>query len=92
MVAALVRLRLLVLRNSLKRSVGQLVAVIIGALYGLFVLGLIVVGLFALNLAPVDLDGAGGGVVKAHDALDERRLAGPVLAEQGVEGARRHLD
>lgn len=55
MVAALVRLRLLVLRNSLKRSVGQLVAVIIGALYGLFVLGLIVVGLFALNLAPVDL-------------------------------------
>jgi ABC-2 type transport system permease protein len=54
-VAALVRLRLLVLRNSLKRSVGQLVAVIIGALYGLFVLGMVVVGLFALNFAPVDL-------------------------------------
>ena len=43
------------LRNSLKRSVGQLVAVIIGALYGLFVLGMVVVGLFALNYAPVDL-------------------------------------
>ncbi|MGA0567415.1 transporter [Rathayibacter sp. KR2-224] len=55
MVAALVRLRLLVLRNSLKRSVGQLVAVIIGALYGLFVLGMVVLGLFALNFAPVDL-------------------------------------
>ena len=55
MVAALVRLRLLVLRNSLKRSVGQLVAVIIGALYGIFVLGMVIVGLFALNLAPIDL-------------------------------------
>ncbi|NNC12154.1 transporter [Planctomonas sp. JC2975] len=55
MVAALVRLRLLVLRNSLKRSVGQLIAVIIGGLYGLFVLGMIVVGLFALNFAPTEL-------------------------------------
>lgn len=55
MVAALVRLRLLVLRNGLKRSVGQLVAVIIGALYGLFVLGMTVFGLFALGFAPVEL-------------------------------------
>ncbi|WP_022901138.1 hypothetical protein [Humibacter albus] len=55
MVAALVRLRLLVLRNSFKRSVGQLVAVILGGLYGLFVLGMIVLGLFALNFAPTEL-------------------------------------
>lgn len=55
MVAALVRLRLIVLRNSLRRSVGQLIALIIAALYGLFLLGLIILGLFALNLAPVDL-------------------------------------
>ncbi|MGN6125122.1 MAG: transporter [Humibacter sp.] len=55
MVATLVRLRLLVLRNSLKRSVGQLIAVIIGGLYGLFVLGMIVFGLFALNFAPVEV-------------------------------------
>lgn len=55
MVAALVRLRLLVLRNSLKRSIGQLIAVIIGGLYGLFVLGMVIVGLFALNLAPVEI-------------------------------------
>jgi ABC-2 type transport system permease protein len=54
-VAALVRLRLLVLRNSLKRSVGQLIAVIIGGLYGLFVLAMVILGLFALNFAPVDL-------------------------------------
>jgi ABC-2 type transport system permease protein len=54
-VAALVRLRLLVLRNGLKRSVPQLIAVIIGGLYGLFVLAMAVVGLFALNFAPVDL-------------------------------------
>jgi ABC-2 type transport system permease protein len=44
-----------VLRNSLKRSVGQLIAVVIGGLYGLFVLGTVVFGLFALNLAPADL-------------------------------------
>lgn len=55
MVAALVRLRLIVLRNSLKRSIGQLIAVILGGLYGLFVLGMVVVGLFALNFAPPEL-------------------------------------
>ncbi len=55
MVATLVRLRLLVLAGSLRRSVGQLIAVILGALYGLFVLGMAVLGLFLLNAAPVDL-------------------------------------
>ena len=32
------------------------------------------------------------GGIKSHDALDERRLAGAVLAEQRMEGARRDLD
>jgi ABC-2 type transport system permease protein len=55
MVATLVRLRFLVLRNSLKRSTWQLVAVIIGAIYGLGVLGLAVAGLIGLGFAPVEL-------------------------------------
>ncbi|GAA1441473.1 transporter [Leifsonia poae] len=55
MVATLVRLRLLVLRNSFRRSTSQLVAVIIGAVYGLGMLFAAILGLFFLNLAPVDV-------------------------------------
>lgn len=55
MVAALVRLRLLVLRNTLRRQTAQLVAVVIGAIYGLFVLVAVVIGLFLLDLAPVSV-------------------------------------
>ncbi len=55
MVAHLVRLRLLVLANTLKRSPWQLVAVIFGALYGLAVLTGVVVGLFALSAAPAQV-------------------------------------
>jgi ABC-2 type transport system permease protein len=55
MVATLVRLRLLVLRNSLKRSPWQLVAVIIGGLYGLGLLVGVLAGLIALAFAPVEL-------------------------------------
>ncbi len=44
------------------------------------------------RLLPVDQELAAVGLVEAHDAFDERRLAGAVLAEQGVERARRHLD
>lgn len=55
MVATLVRLRFQVLANTLKRSTWQLVAVIIGAVYGLGVLGLAVVGLIALGFAPVEV-------------------------------------
>ncbi|MFF1572516.1 transporter [Leifsonia sp. NPDC058292] len=54
MVATLVRLRLLVLKNSFKRSTSQLVAVIIGAIYGVGMLLAAIVALFLLNLAPVD--------------------------------------
>ncbi|MEO7015258.1 MAG: transporter [Leifsonia sp.] len=53
MVATLVRLRLLVLKNSFRRSTGQLVALIIGAGYGALMLGGVVIALFAFNLLPV---------------------------------------
>jgi ABC-2 type transport system permease protein len=52
-VATLVRLRLLVLKNSFRRSTGQLVAVIIGAVYGALTLFGIVIALFAFNLLGV---------------------------------------
>ncbi|MGN6427845.1 MAG: transporter [Leifsonia sp.] len=55
MVATLVRLRLLVLRNSFRRSTSQLVAVILGGLYGLVALVAVLGGLVALNFAPVEL-------------------------------------
>lgn len=55
MVATLVRLRLLVLRNTLRRQTAQLVVVIIGAVYGLGVLLAAVAGLFFLDLASVDV-------------------------------------
>ncbi|WP_104165631.1 transporter [Arthrobacter sp. SX1312] len=51
MVADLLKLKLLLLRNSLKRSTAQLVGVILGGLYGLGVLGTIVVGLVFLGAA-----------------------------------------
>lgn len=55
MVAHLLRLRLLVLKNTLLRSKWQLVAVIIGALYGLGILVGVVAGLIALSFAPIEL-------------------------------------
>jgi ABC-2 type transport system permease protein len=55
MVAHLLRLRLIVLGNTLKRSTGQLVAVIIGGVYGLGMLGLAVAGLIALSFAPIEI-------------------------------------
>ncbi len=55
MVTHLLRLRLLVLKNSLLRSTWQLVAVIFGALYGLGVLLGVTIGLLALSGAPVTI-------------------------------------
>ena len=52
MVATLVRLRFLLLRNQLTRSPWQLIATILGGLYGLFVLGACIVALFGLAFAP----------------------------------------
>src|SRR6478735_10323567 len=42
-------------------------------------------------LAPADQNVALGGVIVAHDAFDERRLAGAVLAEQRMERTRPHF-
>ncbi|GAA4679135.1 transporter [Frondihabitans cladoniiphilus] len=55
MVAHLLTLRLLVLRNTVTRSPWQLVAVIVGAVYGLGILLLVFVGLLALSFAPARL-------------------------------------
>jgi ABC-2 type transport system permease protein len=66
-VAHLLRLRLLLLKNTLLRSRWQLVAVVIGGLYGLGLLAGVVAGLVALSLASVDL--AQTVVVLAGSAL-----------------------
>ncbi len=55
MVAELVRLKLALLRNSLKRSVWQMIGLILGGLYGLGILGLILFGLVTLGFADPEL-------------------------------------
>ncbi|WP_369044796.1 transporter [Sinomonas sp. P10A9] len=55
MVAHLIRLKLLLVRNGLRRSPWQLVGIVIGALYGLWMLFLAVVGLIALSVVPTGL-------------------------------------
>lgn len=55
MVATLVRLRLLVLRNSFRRSTSQLVAVIFGGVYAVIVLVVVLGGLTLLGFAPVEV-------------------------------------
>lgn len=55
MVAHLLRMRWRLLGNSLRRSTWQLIALIIGAIYGLGVLGFAIIGLIALAFAPPEL-------------------------------------
>ncbi|MDQ0735413.1 transporter [Arthrobacter agilis] len=55
MVADLLRLKLLLLRNSLRRSTAQLVGVILGGLYGLGLLVLLIIGLVLLGSAEPEL-------------------------------------
>lgn len=89
MVAHLLSLRLLLLRNSLRRSTWQLVAVIIGGLYGLGLLGLAVIGLLALSGAPVEL--ARTVVVLAGSALVLGWIVLPLITsgvDQTIEPAR----
>jgi ABC-2 type transport system permease protein len=86
MVAHLITLKLVLLRNGLRRSVGQLIGLIIAALYGLGVLLLAVVGLIALRLADVAV--AGPIVVLGGSAL----LAGWTLAPILVSGVDLTLD
>ncbi|CAN5505777.1 hypothetical protein BH10ACT4_BH10ACT4_07610 [soil metagenome] len=89
MVADLLRLRLLVLKNSLLRSTWQLVAVIFGALYGLGILFGITVGLIALSGVPVPISRT--VVVLAGSALVLGWVLIPLLAsgiDQTLEPAR----
>ncbi|MBO0897692.1 MULTISPECIES: transporter [Arthrobacter] len=55
MVAHLVRLKLTLLRNSLRRSPWQIVGIVFGALYGLSVLVLLLTGLFFLSTTDPEL-------------------------------------
>ena len=55
MVAHLVRLKLTLLRNGLRRSPWQVVALVLGALWGLGVVALLGAGLVALRWQPVDV-------------------------------------
>ncbi|MFQ4147336.1 transporter [Arthrobacter sp. LAPM80] len=78
MVAHLIRLKLALLRNSLKRSPWQLVGLILGGLYGLGMLGLLIAGLAALGAGEPDLIGM--VVVLAGAALILGWLIIPVVA------------
>ncbi|MCU1514075.1 MAG: transporter, partial [Microbacteriaceae bacterium] len=55
MVAHLIRLRFLILANSLKKSPWQIVATVLGAVYGVVVLGLVVAGLFVLSFGSIEI-------------------------------------
>ncbi len=78
MVAHLLRLKLTLLRNSLRRSPMQLVGIAIGALYGLGALSQAIVGLILLSAADVQL--AKTVVVLAGSAVMLGWLVIPVLA------------
>lgn len=55
MVAHLVRLKLAILGNGLRRSTWQVIGLVVAALYGLGVIGLLLVGLVALSLQDPEL-------------------------------------
>ncbi|MDJ0335070.1 MAG: transporter [Rhodoglobus sp.] len=89
MVATLVKLRFLLLANSLRKSPWQLVAVILGGLYGLGLLVLAIAGLFVLRFA--DIEFARSVTVLAGAALVVGWTVLPVLTsgiDQTVEPAR----
>lgn len=90
MVATLIKLRLLVLANSLRRSTWQLVGTIIGGIYALGVLGLAVAGLVALGLFG-SLELATTIIVLAGSAVVAGWLLFPLLLsgiDQTLEPAR----
>ena len=78
MVAHLLRLKVQLLRNSLKRTPWQLVGLIIGGLYGLGMLVLVLAGLVALGAADTGLIGT--VLVLAGAALFLGWLIIPVVA------------
>lgn len=79
MVAHLIRLKWRLLRNSIKRSPWQIVGLIVGSLYGLFVVGLAVAGLIALRTV-TDLDALRTGYVLAGAVLLLGWIVLPLLA------------
>lgn len=89
MVATLVKLRFLLLINGLKKSPWQIVAVVLGGLYGLGILVTAIAGLIALSFAPLEL--ARTVTVLAGAALILGWTVIPVLTsgiDQTVEPAR----
>lgn len=78
MVAELLRLKIALLRNSLRRSAWQLVGIIIGALYGLGVLAGIIAGLVALSFASAET--ASTVIVLAGSAVVLGWMLIPLLA------------
>jgi ABC-2 type transport system permease protein len=88
-VATLVKLRFLLLANLLRKSVWQLILVIVGALYALGILALLVVGLIALSFASIEQ--ARTATVLAGGALVLGWIIAPLLAsgvDQTVDPAR----
>lgn len=89
MVATLVRLRFLLLANALRKSPWQLIAVILGALYGLGFLVVAVVLLFVLSFGEIEF--ARGVTVLAGATLIAGWTVLPVLTsgiDQTVDPAR----
>ena len=79
MVATIVTLKWLLLRNGLRRSTPQRVGLILGGLYGLGVLVLLVAGLITLRLA-VPVADARTAVVIGGSALTLGWIAMPIIA------------
>jgi ABC-2 type transport system permease protein len=88
-VATLVRLRFLLLGNALKKSPWQVVAVVLGGLYGLGVLIGVVIGLVALSFT--DVETARTVTVLAGGVVILGWILSPILAtgvDQTVDPAR----
>ncbi len=58
MVALLVRLKLALVANGLKRSAWQVVALVLGSLYGVLIVGLLAIGMVAVSFEDAALRGA----------------------------------
>lgn len=86
MVAVLVALRFRSMWNSLQRSVWQMVGAAFGAVYGLGVLAIALVGFIGLSVAPLEL--ARAVIVIAGSALIAGWAIGPLL----IAGVEQTLD
>ena len=82
MVAHLVRLKLTLLRNSLRRSPWQIVGIVLGALYGIAVLTLLFAGLFLLST--IDPELARTATVLAGSAGDSAAGADGGASVEGI--------